>query len=147
MTSHVNLFAETIYAKRKLLEISQQELEAKLGVSQQSISKWEKGTSLPKISTTKKIAKALDIESTRLLSIRAEVIVAHCQQEIDLPVPGAPLSGKHLCSFIDGTDQEIAKYLSKISVPQFRVDIAHFLKDYVHKESIKDAVVSLTNLL
>ena len=50
-----NIIAENILKHRKLAKLTQAELGEKLNFSDKSVSKWEKGESLPDIVTLKKM--------------------------------------------------------------------------------------------
>ncbi|MDR1100785.1 MAG: helix-turn-helix domain-containing protein [Clostridiales bacterium] len=58
---------ERIKAKRKELNLTQEDLASKLGVTFQAVSKWENDTSIPDISLLPKIAKALNTTYDYLL--------------------------------------------------------------------------------
>ena len=50
-----------ILEKRKELGLTQQELAHKLGVTDRSISRWEKGTSTPDIYSLKRLSEILNV--------------------------------------------------------------------------------------
>ena len=54
---------------RKSQKLSQEELAAQLGVSRQSVSKWEQGRSCPDIAILDEIADALGISLFELLGM------------------------------------------------------------------------------
>lgn len=58
---------ENIKLKRKAKGLSQEELAAKLNVARQTLSKWEKGMSVPDAEMLIQIAKALDTSVSELL--------------------------------------------------------------------------------
>ena len=53
---------------RKKLNISQEELGARLGVSRQAVSKWETGEAEPELSKIKALASEFDVSLDWLLS-------------------------------------------------------------------------------
>lgn len=60
--------------KARLLKgIQQKELAERLGVSQVSVCKWEKGTVFPNVKRLKAVAKALDTTVEELLPEGKEV--------------------------------------------------------------------------
>ncbi len=59
---------ENIRALRKNKGLSQEELAAKLNVVRQTISKWEKGLSVPDAELLAKLAEELEVPVSRLLS-------------------------------------------------------------------------------
>ena len=54
------MFSERIKKIRKDLSLSQEEFSDKIGISIDTIQKWEKGTSTPRISVAEKIANILE---------------------------------------------------------------------------------------
>lgn len=61
-------FNERIYNERKRLGISQEELGVRIGVSRQSISKWELATSEPDITKLKALAKMFNMSVDCLIA-------------------------------------------------------------------------------
>lgn len=59
---------ENIRTLRKNKGLSQEELAAKLNVVRQTISKWEKGLSVPDAELLAKLAEELEVPVSRLLS-------------------------------------------------------------------------------
>ncbi len=57
-----------ISKRRKELDMTQEDLAIKLGVSAQAVSKWENDASCPDISLLPKLVKELDITTDELLS-------------------------------------------------------------------------------
>lgn len=57
-----------ILKKRKELNITQEQLSEKIGVSSKTVSKWECGKSLPDYSVVEKLCKILKITTTELLN-------------------------------------------------------------------------------
>lgn len=64
-------FSINLKEKRKNAGLKQQELAARLHVSQQAIAKWENGKAEPNVSTLKEIATALDCTVNDLLEIHS----------------------------------------------------------------------------
>ena len=63
-----NIIAENILKHRKLAKLTQAELGEKLNFSDKSVSKWEKGESLPDIVTLKKMCDIFNITLNDLTS-------------------------------------------------------------------------------
>ncbi|MBO0428371.1 helix-turn-helix transcriptional regulator [Vagococcus fluvialis] len=63
-----NTFSDILIKKRQEKNMSQEELSNKLFVSRQTISKWEKGDSVPDIDKVKKIADIFEIDLNYLIS-------------------------------------------------------------------------------
>ena len=64
---------EKIFQHRKRLGLSQEELANKLGVTRQSVSKWELGDSQPDLDMIVKLAKLFEVSTDYLLQADAEV--------------------------------------------------------------------------
>ena len=78
-------FAENLATLRRLKGMSQEELAAAIGVSRQTLSKYETGESLPDIERCRALAEAFGVSLDELVSFEA-------------PEPGVapPPRGKHL---------------------------------------------------
>ncbi len=63
---------ERISAARKAIKITQEELAAKLSITPQAISKWERGSGLPDISILPSLAEALGISVGELFGEKAK---------------------------------------------------------------------------
>ena len=61
------MLAENIKAIRKQRGMTQEELAARLNVVRQTVSKWEKGLSVPDADLLKRIAEILEIDVSTLL--------------------------------------------------------------------------------
>ena len=60
-------FAEKITALRKSRELTQEQLAERLGVSRQSISKWENGSVVPEVENIIELSKTFDVTLDYLL--------------------------------------------------------------------------------
>ena len=78
-----NIIAENIVKNRKRQKLTQAELSEKLNFSDKSVSKWEKGESLPDIVTLQKMCEIFNITLNDLTSK-------------DAPVMAKQKSSKHL---------------------------------------------------
>ena len=75
------MFCERLKQQRVKKALSQKELADRLNISQQTVAKWEKGSTFPKPATLKKLTEILDVTSDYLLDIPkkltdAEIICA-----------------------------------------------------------------------
>lgn len=66
------MFKENLVALRKIHNLSQEELAEKVGVSRQTLSKYETGESLPDIEKTKAIADAFGVSLDDLVNYNPE---------------------------------------------------------------------------
>ena len=64
---------EKIFQHRKKLGLSQEELANRLGVTRQSVSKWELGDSQPDLDMIVKLAKLFGVSTDYLLQADAEI--------------------------------------------------------------------------
>ena len=64
---------ENIKSIRKSKGLTQEELAARLHVVRQTISKWEKGLSVPDADTLQKLAQVLDVDVSQLLGAALNV--------------------------------------------------------------------------
>ena len=66
------MFQDNLKALRKEKGITQEELAARLNVVRQTVSKWEKGLSVPDSDLLIKLAEILDVPVSRLLGSKIE---------------------------------------------------------------------------
>lgn len=89
------MFAENLIELRKLNNMSQEELAEKIGVSRQTLSKYETGESLP------------DIEKCMLMAnvfgVTADDLINHNNKEI--PGLSVPPKGKHIFGMVKVGDK------------------------------------------
>lgn len=88
---------ENIKNLRKAKGLSQEELAIKLNVVRQTVSKWEKGLSVPDSSMLISLAKELDTSVSILLG---ETVQEYCLNELDL---------KSISEKLESTNLQFAK--------------------------------------
>lgn len=71
----------SLFSARKKSGLSQEEVAAKLGVSRQTISKWELGETLPDIYQSKKLAVLYHLSLDELIEF--DVQITEIQEAID----------------------------------------------------------------
>jgi transcriptional regulator with XRE-family HTH domain len=64
----VGLFDRTLRARREELRLGQAQLAERVGVTQQTISRWENGEVIPPPKRLAKLAKALDLDLDQMLT-------------------------------------------------------------------------------
>ncbi len=67
------MFSDNLKELRKKKGFTQEELASKVNVVRQTVSKWEKGLSVPDADSLQKIADVLDVEVSQLLGAKIEV--------------------------------------------------------------------------
>lgn len=67
------MFQDNLKALRKKKGITQEELAARLNVVRQTVSKWEKGLSVPDSELLIKLAESLEVPVSRLLGSKIEL--------------------------------------------------------------------------
>ena len=67
------MFSENVKNYRKAKNLSQEELALKLCVVRQTVSKWEKGLSVPDVEMLQNIADILEVDIKQLLGAEMEV--------------------------------------------------------------------------
>ena len=83
------MFKDNLISLRKMHRLSQEELAEKLGISRQTISKYETGESVPDIEKCKVIAEYFEVSIDNLVN--------YSEQETGLLVPP---KGKHLFGMV-----------------------------------------------
>ncbi len=94
------MLSENIKAIRKAKNLSQEELAQKLNVVRQTVSKWEKGLSVPDAGTLVRIADALDTTVQVLL-------------EEDVPAPEEAENVKELSAKLEKINEQLAAQSEK----------------------------------
>ena len=77
------ILAEKIIALRKKAGWSQEELAYQMGVSRQSVSKWESGTSIPDLERILKLSQVFDVSTDYLLKEEIETDPVSIAMETD----------------------------------------------------------------
>ena len=90
------MFKDNLVELRKIHEMSQEELADKIGVSRQTLSKYETGESLPDIEKCKLIADAFGVSIDDLLNYEP-------QENMGLAVPP---KGKHIFGIVKVGDKD-----------------------------------------
>jgi len=109
-------FSETLKECRKKRHISQAELAAKLGVTQQAVGKWESGKSSPDPTTVARLSELLNTTADYLLglyrpvnALEAETRFFGCYTESLIPVIGTVKAGYGALAFEEDYGQEYAR--------------------------------------
>jgi transcriptional regulator with XRE-family HTH domain len=63
------IFAQTLRARREEMRLNQRDLAARLGVKQQTVSRWESGIAVPRPDRVTQLAGVLGIDRGRLLQL------------------------------------------------------------------------------
>ena len=63
------IFAQTLRARREEMRLNQRDLAAKLGVKQQTVSRWESGIAVPRPDRVTQLAGVLGVDRGRLLQL------------------------------------------------------------------------------
>ena len=84
------MFKDNLVQLRKAHDMTQEELAEKIGVSRQSVAKWESGDSLPDIDRCKAIADAFGVSLDDLTNYEPD-------ENMGL---GVPPKGKHLFGMV-----------------------------------------------
>ena len=88
------MFSDNMLQLRKMAGLTQEELAEKIGVSRQSLSKWEKGESVPDLENAANIAQ--------VLGASLDELVNYDQSEAKLPMPP---KGKHMFGLVQVGDK------------------------------------------
>lgn len=98
-------YKDRIYQYRMKKEISQEQLGNCLGLSKQSISNWERGIHLPKLSDIDEIAEKLGVSSEWLLGFRV----------YEKAVDDEPFTATDIKNVIDGLCSEELEYCKNLN--------------------------------
>jgi transcriptional regulator with XRE-family HTH domain len=107
------------------MRLNQRDLAAKLGVKQQTVSRWESGIALPRPDRVTQLAAALGMERVRLLRLAG--YLTDDDQLDDAPLPGmlnrvSRLSDDDLLSLLDAAwdEHKTRKALDGAAAPPWR---------------------------
>jgi len=89
------MFKDNLVQMRKLLQLTQEDLSEKLGVTRQSVAKWEAGESIPDLDKCKQLADIFGVSLDDL---------ANYEPEENLGL-GLPPKGKHLFGLVTVGDK------------------------------------------
>ena len=88
---------EILFGLRKKKGLSQDELAAKMMVTRQAVSRWEKGETIPNVDTLKLLSKEFDVSINTLLGSPQQLVCQCC---------GMPLEDAIISHNSDGTMNE-----------------------------------------
>ena len=88
------MFKDNLISLRKMNHLSQEQLAEQLGISRQTLSKYETGESLPDIEKCKQIGDYVEVS--------LDDLVNYCDRETGL---GVPPKGKHLFGIVKMGDK------------------------------------------
>lgn len=89
------MFSDNLISLRKFHNLSQEELADKIGVSRQTLSKYETGESLPDIEKCKALADAFEVSLDELVNYESK----------DFSELGVPPKGKHMFGVVKVGDK------------------------------------------
>ncbi|MCR5590825.1 MAG: helix-turn-helix domain-containing protein [Lachnospiraceae bacterium] len=89
------MFSENLVKLRKLKNLTQEDIAAKIGVTRQSVAKWEAGETIPDIDRCKLLAELFEVSLDDLANYEAE-------NNMGLPLPP---KGKHLFGMVTVGDK------------------------------------------
>ena len=90
-------FADNLTSLRKLNDMSQEELAEKIGVSRQTLSKYETGESLPDIEKCRLLADVFGVSTDDLISYEKNAEDSHGLE--------VPPRGKHIFGMVKVTEK------------------------------------------
>ena len=62
------MFSDNLVQMRKILQMTQEDIAERVGVTRQSVAKWEAGDSLPDLETGLRLARALGVSLDELMN-------------------------------------------------------------------------------
>lgn len=89
------MFKDNLVQMRKVLQLTQEDIAEKLGVTRQSVAKWESGESIPDLDKCKQLADIFGVSLDDL---------ANYEPEENLGL-GLPPKGKHLFGLVTVGDK------------------------------------------
>lgn len=89
------MFKDNLAQMRKVLQLTQEDIAEKLGVTRQSVAKWESGESIPDLDKCKQLAEIFGVSLDDLANYEPE-------ENMGL---GLPPKGKHLFGLVTVGDK------------------------------------------
>jgi AbrB family looped-hinge helix DNA binding protein len=89
------MICENIQFLRKKRNLTQESLAEKIGVSRQTIAKWENGESMPDLEMAERLSQTLDVPLDELVHMTVE----------QGPVKLDPMKGKHMFGLVTVGDK------------------------------------------
>ena len=112
-----------IAARRKALNLTQEELGKRLEVTDKAVSKWERGLSCPDIALLGRLAVELRISVVELLSGEVREVWGSRQREDDGAAPGAPEDGPLTLALDETARAIVSPFLFGENLEHTRSDI------------------------
>ena len=100
-----NILSEQIYTLRKRMGLTQEVVSEKLGVTPQSISRWENGQSRPDVDMLPKIAAFFDVSVDALFGYRADNLRVESYEK------NQRLHGQNFIDTIKRIERKVLKFL------------------------------------
>lgn len=100
-----NILSEQIYTLRKRASLTQEVVAEKLGVTPQSISRWENGQSRPDVDMLPKIAAFFDVSVDALFGYRADNLRVACYEK------NFRLHGQDFTDAVKRIERKVLKFL------------------------------------
>ena len=139
-------FGENLMRSRKKSGLSQEEVAAKLGVSRQTVSKWELGETLPDIQQAKKLSTLYHITLDELVELDLQVkeiqeVIEKTTEETQKKIDWTAMWAKK--------DPVLASYPQEVNledyVPGLKAMLARLEQDYHYNR--QDAFLVLKDIL
>ena len=91
----MKMFSENLIKLRKIHNLTQEDVAAKIGVTRQSVAKWESGETIPDLDRCKILAELFEVSLDDLANYETE-------SNLGLPLPP---KGKHLFGMVTVGDK------------------------------------------
>ena len=135
-----------LFQARKKAGLSQEEVAEKLGVSRQTISKWETDETVPDIYQSKKLAKLYKLSLDELIEFDVDV------KEIEEVIKNTNEETEAKINWTNAWSKKypvLAKYQDKVDISKYALEIRNLLnslsKDYGFNEL--DSMLVLKDIL
>lgn len=136
----------SLFHARKKCGLTQEKVAEKLGVSRQTVSKWETGETIPDIYQSKKMAALYGVSLDELIEFDVELdaiqeAISKTNEEIEDKVDWAAMWGKKYPILV--------RYQHEVNIPNYAYRIGVMLdelkREYQYSE--QDAMLALKDIL
>lgn len=136
----------SLFGARKKCGLSQEDVAEKLGVSRQTVSKWETNETLPDIRQSKQMAKLYNISLDDLIDFDVELneiqeVIDKTDEKVEAKINWTKAWGKKYPILL--------QYQDKVNIPNYAVKISSMLDDLkeTYHFNEQDAMLVLKDIL
>ena len=110
-----------LFKARKKMGLSQEAVAEKLGISRQTISKWETDETIPDVYQSKKLAKLYNLSLDELIEFEIEEVIKNSDEEKESKINWTKAWSKKY--------SVLATYQDKVDIQKYALEIRNMLNN------------------